>query len=289
MMFTTRGRIQRNIDHEKVKYAAEWDTAARPTCDRFATRDAIDQLAACERARNAAAHEARVRTREATNHRVEASEELAMLQRAQAQELKALQAGHVQRLRSATHYWQSQLALARSAASEAEASAERAEQLQKKAEIKVEEIARKASNLHAQLQRRLQLMDKDFAELEELADEDATAKTAEADARLASMTEHASVVFARSVSAFESNSQELHAQLSRHHLRTEFRTRFGELCALAKDHSQAELSTDVFHDLSDVIMSVWDVQAGGLPKSLPSPNASSSADKTLLLPSLRNP
>lgn len=227
----------------------------------------LEKLTAREKEKFTAEQDAVVRAREAATKVTKASEELMEMKRAHEQELFVVKAQYEKRIRDKGYSCRQQLHRARDELSAAEAQAESAESSQKKAELCAANLSLKLRDLQAHLDRRTVTAEECLAALEQMMHVRLKRVTEQADNRIMDMMDHAKEVHSVSNLAVGDVTTELQDQMSRAHHRAEGRTRFKDLCELAKNKRNYDISDDGYQHLKNHLIGLWHVQSKTLPTS----------------------
>jgi len=225
----------------------------------------LDKLAERERARLQAENEAAVRVREAMTKVTKASEELMELRRLHEHEIKVLRVQHEKRLRDQGYACRQKVHKARQEQTHAEGVAEATEKKQRGAEAHVHVLQLKLKELQSHLDRHESNSERKLAGMKRLMNARVESMTAHNDGRIQSMVDHSSEVINAAATAVDNISDELHGQVARTHVRAEGRSRFRELCDLAKSHCSYHMSNEAYFGAKNDLIDLWHQQKASVP------------------------
>lgn len=257
-------------------------------------QDMLTLLTERESDRCCANLEESIRIREANNKVTAATEELMELKRSQEQEIQVLKVKCDKRYRDTALQCRQQVQKAEKEKAKAEGALESAERNTKVAEARVAAMEQKVHDLKEQLRQRTEEAERRVAAAQRLMEVRLDQAYVQQDRRVLNMADHTKVVMEQASTAIEAAEEEYQEQLAHAHVRAEGRTRFKELCGIAKATNNYEVAQPVYKDIKDELVALWHVQSrtDGSPVAALAPketNRSLTAETEILLGATERP
>jgi len=231
--------------------------------------DLIQRLSEKEQEQLAAELKASARVKEAKRQVSAAAAENTTLRLAHAQELKVLKARHEKALRDKSFEWRASVQKAVREQALAEGDLCRAEQRLRKSREHCYSLTCKIQDLQAHLEERTDGVNMSLEELEESLNERINRVTLQGQRRIESMRGHArenSLVLGAKLEAI---TEQMQAQMHRHHVQAEGQVRLKELCKLASVRGDYTMSDDTYRKVKGDLVGLWQLQKA--PTRSPSP------------------
>merc|ERR1712136_405129 len=161
------------------------------------------------------------------------------LKRSQEQEIQVLKVKCDKRYRDTALQCRQQVQKAEKEKAKAEGALESAERNTKVAEVRVAAMEQKVHDLKEQLRQRTEEAERRVAAAQRLMEVRLDQAYVQQDRRVLNMADHTKVVMEQASTAIEAAEEEYQEQLAHAHVRAEGRTRFKELCGIAKETNRS--------------------------------------------------
>jgi len=231
--------------------------------------DLIQRLSEKEQEQLAAELKASARVKEAKSQVSAAAAENTRLRRAHTQELKALKARHEKALRDKTFEWRSTVQKALREQGLAEGNLCKTDQRLRKSREHCYSLTCKIQDLQAHLEEKTASANISLEELDESLNVRIDRVMLQGQRRIESMRGHArenSTVLGAKLKVI---TEQMQAQMHRHHVQAEGQVRLKELCKLASVRGDYTMSDDTYRKVKGDLVGLWQLQKA--PTRSPSP------------------